>query len=284
MSLFCTCTLLAAGLLAQVACPLPAAAQATPPHLPQLQAKYFTYASERLAHAVEERQPLRATLTLRIQPGVAAAAANRATEAPAAAEADSTEARTLRQGLVERRPAEAVADFLGRVLPVSFAEADKPISYAWYPSAYGPQLFFSAPGNRGPMVEYERNLFVLDPVGPTAYAVQVFNVQQADYTTLEALFFADANHDGQKDLLALTQCDLRENVKIDDQQMTGRFPHYQTTVIYYRGLDAAGRPRYEQQYREDLDELATAAEVRAALAAPPRKKAPRRNPGAKAAK
>ena len=207
--------------------------------------------------------------------------------AQASATADSTEARTLRHGLAERLPGESVTAFLGRVLPVSFTEADKPISYVWHPSDGGPQLFFSAPAHGPWPAELELYLFVFDPISPTQYAVQSFGISQADYTTLNALFFADANHDGKKDLLALTQCDLREYVKVDGQLMPGRFPHYQTTAIYYRGRDARGRPRYEQQYREDLDELSTAAEVRQALAAPPRRgsaSAAKRNPRAKTAK
>lgn len=213
-------------------------------------------------------QPVRMRAGVNVVPGEAPPGF----DLPPTAVDTAAEARTLRRGLAERRPAEAVADFLGRVLPVSFPAADKPISYAWHPRADGPQLFFSAPGNVGPGAEYERNLFVLDPIGPTQYAVQSFGINQGDITTLEALFFADANHDGQKDLLALTECSLRDGAT-KEYPLGGRRPHYQTTVIYYRGPEGAGRPRYEQQYREDLDELATAAAVRQALAAPPKRPA-----------
>lgn len=194
------------------------------------------------------------------------------------------EAHTLRAGTATRHADETVADFLSRVLPASFAQADKPISYAWHPSAYGPQLFFSAPGHGEPMAEYQRWLFVLDPVGPTQYAVQTFHLEQGDITTLEALFFADANHDGQKDLLTLTECSLREGPS-KDAPLGGRSPHYQTCAIYFRGVDKAGRPQYEQEPLEALDELATAAAVRQALAAPPRREiGSKRNPRVKAAK
>lgn len=68
--------------------------------------------------------------------------------APAACQepvADSTEARTLRQGVARRQPAESVEAFLQRVLPASFPNSDaqpQVIQYAWRPSAFGKQLFF----------------------------------------------------------------------------------------------------------------------------------------------
>ena len=81
-----------------------------------------------------------------------------------------------------------------------------------------------------------------------------------DATSLAALFFADANQDGQKELLALSECSLREP--------GGRKTQCQTQVFQYMGLTSMGRP----QYREDptprsyLNGLDTVAAVRQALA------------------
>jgi hypothetical protein len=93
---------------------------------------------------------------------------------------------------------------------------------------------------------------------------------------LQALFFADANHDGHKDLLALSSYSLREPVKIAGAWTHGRTTHYHTDTWQYLAPDKAGRPKYEQPLSlPDLDELPTAAEVRGALAAPPRKATPK---------
>ncbi|NML67007.1 hypothetical protein HHL22_17510 [Hymenobacter sp. RP-2-7] len=228
-------------------------------------------------------QPVRVALALAIRPGVAAGAANRAAEARAAAEADYTEASTLRAGTIRPRPGETLGQLLHRALPASCPDtATRLVRYAWVPNLAGPQLFFDAPGHGAQGEKYEAVLFVLNPLGAGGYDVQALNLgSMGDKTDVISVFFAHTNHDGSKDLLALMQCDLRREFAFN----TERFPHYQTTVIHYRGLDSAGRPRYEQQHRADLDELATAAAVRQALAAPPRrvKNAPKRNPRAKAA-
>lgn len=216
-------------------------------------------------------QPVRVALTLAIRPGVAAAAANTAYEAQQAARNDTVEARTLRAGTIRRRPGETLGQLLHRTLPATcFDTTTQLVRYAWRPNATGPQLFFDARGH-GEQAEYSAVVFVLDPLGTGAYRVQALDLgSMGDITTVSALFFADANHDGQKDLLALTECSLREEFTDGGERLMGRKAHYQTTAIYYRGQTAAGRPRYEQQYRKDLDELATAAEVRRALAAPTR--------------
>gem|GEM_PF-2591458 len=243
-------------------------------------------------------QPVRVPLTLAIRPGVAAGVANAAHEAhqaarnPAyeayqAARNDTTEARTLRAGTIRPRPGETLGQLLHRTLPATCSDTTtRPLRYAWVPNATGPQLFFDARGH-GEQAAYGAVVFVLDPLGAGVYHVQALDLESmGDITTVRAIFFADANHDGQKDLLALTECSLREEFMDLGERLIGRKTHYQTTVLYYRGRDAAGRPRYEPQYREDLDELSTAAEVRRALAAPPRRgpaSAAKRNPRAKTA-
>jgi hypothetical protein len=318
--------------------------------LRELEAKYFSYATENLAHAVEARmalppgyspsleyyvlvrvevsetgrvenphivweiehvsevvnkailaavrqlpllvpglvagQPTRTNLTLHVRPGVAAGAANAAHEAQQAARRDTTEARTLRAGTLRPRPGETLGQLLHRTLPATCADTiTQLVRYAWVPNAAGPQLFFDAQGY-GPQAEYGAVVFVLDPLGAGAYHVQALDLgSMGDITTVRALFFADANHDGQKDLLALTACSLREG-PTKEYPLGWRETHYQTTAIYCRGRDARGRPRYEQQYLAKLDELSTAADVRKALAAPPRRgsaSAAKRNPRARTA-
>jgi hypothetical protein len=69
-----------------------------------------------------------------------------------------------------------------------------------------------------------------------------------DLTDLAALFFADANQDRRKDLLAPSQCDLREEVRLSDGELhTGRIAHYQTLIWQYVGPDKIGRPHYQQE-------------------------------------
>ena len=193
--------------------------------------------------------------------------------APSLASAPARDAQTRQQGVAQRRPGEADSTFVRRVLPMAYAQGDKLLAYAWRPSAFGKQLFFSVYGEEGN--EYGTNLFVLDPYQENTYAVQVIAIAQADATYVRALFFADANHDGRKDLLALSDYSLREPVKIAGEWTHGRTTHYHTdSWQYLPTLGKAGRPQYDSlPAHPDLDELETAADVRAALAAPapPRK-------------
>lgn len=190
--------------------------------------------------------------------------------------ADSIEARTLRRGVAQRQPAESVDAFLHRVLPASFQASDgafpKVVQYAWRPSAFGKQVFFSVRGTETSGNDYGTDLFMLDPFESNTYAVEVFNIpSQGDETNLEAFFFADVDRDGQKELLAIGACSLREG------RVNGFYPrttHYQTQVFQYTGLNSTGCPQY-RGYPKDtsyLDELSTAAAVRHALAAPPVRK------------
>ena len=181
------------------------------------------------------------------------------------------DAQTRQQGVAQRLPGEADSAFVRRVLPMAYAQAHDLLAYAWRPSAFGKQLFFSVHGEEGN--EYGTNLFVLDPYQENTYAVRILPVAQADDTYLEALFFDDANHDGRKDLLTLASYSLRDQVlEVDGQRMYGRTTHHSTDIWQYRGPDQAGRPQYQQlPGRASLDELATAADVRGALAEPVRR-------------
>ncbi len=111
---------------------------------------------------------------------------------------------------------------------------------------------------------------MLDPYQPATYAVQVLPVgTMGDLTDLAALFFADANQDGRKDLLALAVCALSEVRESDDgEKLPGHWNHYRTDIWQYAGPDKAGRPQYhpDSTPRPYLDDLETAAAVRQALA------------------
>jgi hypothetical protein len=91
-----------------------------------------------------------------------------------------------------------------------------------------------------------------------------------DLTNLESLFFADVDQDGRPELLALKECSLRDIGFTDKhgQSSYGHFSHYATDIFRLAGPDRAGRPRYQLDTttRTYLDELATAAAVRRALA------------------
>lgn len=178
------------------------------------------------------------------------------------------EAQTRQQGVARRRPGEADSTFVRRVLPVAYQGYE--LAYAWRPSAFGKQLFFSEKDEEGNV-----SLLVLDPYEENTYAVRVLPLtSQGDITTLEALFFADANHDGRKDLLALSSCSLKEQTKQEGEWLFFHRTHYLTDTWQYLGPDKAGRPQYAQgPERPDLNELTTAAAVRRALAAPPRRPA-----------
>lgn len=177
-------------------------------------------------------------------------------------EADErAEAQTMRRGLATRFPSEADTTFLRRALPASSPRSTDLLAATWRPGGFGKQLFFSVPGAEDNDNAYGSGLFVLDPFLGDTYAVQAFTIPSlGDATSLVSLFFADVNQDGQKELLALSECSLLE--------AAGRQAHYQTQVFQYMGLTSAGRP----QYREDptprpyLSNLSSAAAVRQALA------------------
>ena len=177
------------------------------------------------------------------------------------------DAQTRKRGLAHRRPGEPADDFLTRVLPFSFPGSEDLVTYSWHPGPFGPQLFFSVLGPDDN--EYGSDLFVLDPFQADTYAVQVLELgSMGDLTNLAALFFFDVDQDGQKELLALSECSLREDFVADDgTRLIGRAPHYATTIFRYLGPDPAGRPRYDYDStpRPYLDELPTAAEVREVL-------------------
>lgn len=238
-------------------------------------------AVRRLPHFVPGRQggrPVRVAYTLGIalpSPPTGRALAQR------------LETQTREQGVAQRLPGEADTTFLRRVLPVSYPGSNDLVAYAWRLSAFGKQLFFSTRG--GEANDGGTDLFVLDSYQENTYAVQVLPIQSmGDLTDLDALFFADANHDGRKDLLALASCSLKERIKSeririkeDGEWRNVHITHYRTDTWQCLGLDKTGRPQYEQSpERPDLDDLATAAEVRKALALPPR---PHRPAPAKAA-
>jgi hypothetical protein len=194
------------------------------------------------------------------------------------------EAQTLKQATAQRLPGEADSTFLRRVLPASYPQSNDLLAATWRPSAFGKQLFFSVRGTADN--EYGVDLFMLDPFQPNTYAVQVFSIPtQADATYLEAFFFADINQDGQKELLAISECSLRG--ASDGNGFHPRTSHYQTVSFQYKGLSSTGRPQYEGEptYHSYLDELPTAAAVRQALARhQQRSKTPVRQPAAKTVK
>jgi hypothetical protein len=186
-----------------------------------------------------------------------------------------SEAALLKQGVVQRKPAEAEVAFVKRLFPASF-EQDRLIPYRWRPSGYGPQLFFW----RGERDESHHlgegtELFVLDPFQPNTYAVQVLLLEPiGDITNLLAFFFADVEQDGQKELLALVYAEVQEVGMLYSRPgdkgtpAYGRMTHWQTQVFRYAGLSHMGRPLYQRDRtrRPYLNELGSAAEVRRALA------------------
>lgn len=188
--------------------------------------------------------------------------------------ADSIEDRTLSQGVAQRQLAESDEAFIRRVLPASFARPEEQlqvIHYAWRPSAFGKQLFVSA---HDPHEHYRLNVFVLDPYQADTYAVERFEVEHeaSDLANVEAIFFADANHDGQKDLLVLVNSSIVTPTMIDGMNWPAHTDYYHTRIYGYRLPDQGQRPYYpEYPHRDDLDELETAAEVRQVLAIPNRK-------------
>lgn len=187
--------------------------------------------------------------------------------AMASLSADSIEARTLRQGVARRQPAETVEAFVRRVLPVSCPTDDPSqiIQYAWRPSAFGKQLFLSA---YDPQEPYRLYVLMLDPYQPGTYAVERWDAALpiSDQPSLQAIFFADANQDGRKELLVLVNSSSREPVTIDGISQYGHFSHYHTRLFGYLPTINGQRPRYQElPDRPDLDDLRTAAEVREVL-------------------
>ena len=187
--------------------------------------------------------------------------------------AQRTETQTLARGLVQRLPGEGDSTFLRRVLPVSYPNSYQRLSYAWRPSAFGKQLFFVVAGTGSDW--YLSFLFVLDPFRANTYAVQqlapVVDGSCDQPTNVSAILFADVDHDGQKELLALGSCSSLEPSDYKDDEgktMYGHVGHQGAVVFRYAGLDHAGRPNYEDAPTPPyLNELETASEVRAALAA-----------------
>ncbi|MDO7845682.1 FG-GAP-like repeat-containing protein [Hymenobacter sp. M29] len=187
--------------------------------------------------------------------------------------AEKREAQTWQRGQAQRRPHEAPAAFLGRVLPHTF-----PLTWdvnelrmrfataAWRPSAFGPQLFLENQDDD------RIGLVVLDPYRPSTYAVQRLPLShiEGEPTNVAAIFFADANHDGRRELLVLLEANLRDVLSVDKhgRRFYGHATHYRTQVFQYRAPAANGRPRYREDLtsRPYLDELPTAAAVRKALA------------------
>lgn len=205
-------------------------------------------------------QPVRVSFTLAITPPGLVVKWLPPTDGPQAGD-ENAEARTMRWGLAYRYPSEADTTFLRRVLPSSFPRSIDLLAATWRPSTYGKQLFFSVPGSEDNDNRYGSELFMLDPYQGSLYAVQVFTIPSlGDATSLTSLFFADVNQDGQKELLVLSECSLRE--------ADGRETHYQTQVFQYIGLTSNGRPQYceDPTKRPYLDGLDTAAKVRQALA------------------
>jgi hypothetical protein len=183
---------------------------------------------------------------------------------------------TLRRGLARRRAGEPAAAFVQRVLPHAYASAQEReghksfVRYAWRPTSFGPQLFLAVRGQEATN-EGGTDLLVFDPIRPRTYTVQTLQLEtMGDLTDLEALFFADIDHDGRQELLALVECSLREVLSVDKHgnRHTGHVAHYQTYIFRYGGLGRTGRPRYRADTlsRPYLDDLPTAAAVRQALA------------------
>ena len=185
---------------------------------------------------------------------------------PELAEGGGVAAGKAAEQTVRRLPGEADSTFVRRVLPLAYAESNDLLAYAWRPGSYGKQLFLSRPG--GADNDYGVDLFILDPYQPDTYAVQKLAIgSQGDVTALAAVFFADANQDGRKDLLVISVCALREEEEVDGEIMRGHVNHYRTDIWQYSPPHAAGRPQYQPDPtpRPYLDGLPTAAAVRQAL-------------------
>jgi hypothetical protein len=177
---------------------------------------------------------------------------------PAAGRSRLILSRRVRSARARRQPGEA---FLQRLFPVALQYPDAPIQYAWRPSAFGKQLIFST--NAYASFSY-MDVFVLDPYQADTYAIKRFKVPAigSQIPSILAIFFADANHDGRKDLLVLAYSPPYAPDSPDRE--AGR---YYTTVFGYVPAPAGQRPRYvSYPRRTDLDDLETAAQVRQFLA------------------
>jgi hypothetical protein len=188
------------------------------------------------------------------------------------------EASTLKLPTAVRLAGEANTTFVQRVLPRSYAGHDnRLLAYAWRPSRYGRQLFFSRRSEDG---SGGTDLFILDPYQPATYAVQVLKLDNGGDLDnhLDAVFFADVNRDGRLELLVLTEDYVSEYDK--ESGMRGHATHYYTTVWRYGRSGPDGRPRYwlDTTPRRYLDELPTAADVRQALARHQQRRVPTRVP------
>lgn len=186
----------------------------------------------------------------------------------------AAENEVLRQGIARRKPGEADTTFLKRLFPASFS-TETLVMYAWRPSPFGKQLFFSRRESDLYNQEGEgTELFVLDPFQPNTYTVQKLLLASiGDITNLSALFFADVDRDGQKELLALVYAEVQEVGTLEygdgtKEQAYARMSHRHTYVFRFAGLSSAGRPRYRADTvsRPYLNELPTAVAVRQALA------------------
>ncbi|MFD2717621.1 hypothetical protein ACFST9_02770 [Hymenobacter monticola] len=179
----------------------------------------------------------------------------------------------VRKGSVLRMPGETDVAFLKRLFPGSFS-VESLVAYAWRPGAHGRQLLFS----RREVDQYQQEgegteLFVLDPFQPNTYAVQKLLLAPiGDITNLSALFFADVDEDGQKELLALVYAEVQEAGTLEHgdgttEQAYARMSRRHTYVFRYAGLSRAGRPWYRADAtpRPYLQGLPTAAAVRQAL-------------------
>lgn len=228
----------------------------------------------------QQGQPVRVLCALSITPP------NRTLDAPPPPPQTTdelVETRTLLLGEANRQRGEADITFVQRVLPLAFIESKDLLAATWRPSAYGKQLFFARPS----MGEDEQalDLVLLDPFATDRYAVHTFTIpalshfimaSQGEATTLLAIFFADVNQDGQKELLVLS--------KGSQVEPEGWTTHYQTQVFQYLGFTSAGRPQYceDTAPHDYLDELSTVSAVRRALAQHQlRRKAPLRPATAK---
>ena len=161
----------------------------------------------------------------------------------------AAENRVVRRGIAQRKAGEADSIFLKRVFPVSFS-TETLLAYAWRSSTCGKQLFFRAAKLDEHQQEGEgTELFVLDPFQPNIYAVQKLLLEPiGDITNLAALFFADVNRDGSKELLALVYAEVQETGILEYGDVTretayARMSHQYTYVFQYAGLNPAGHPR-----------------------------------------
>jgi hypothetical protein len=142
------------------------------------------------------------------------------------------------------------------------------VAYAWHPTPFGKQPFFSYQVRSVP--EDAPLLHVSDPLQANAYAVQKLPLSiVGDGVVLTALFFIDVDQDGQNELLTLQQGSNSESRKgADGEWQRAHYTRYQTLIYQFNGFEQTGRPRYrlDQTPRPYLDDLPTTTDVRRALA------------------